>query len=117
LKAVPSNAHVVRQSLGIYLDNAGLSPERLFGLQVAVGEAVMNVIEHAYTLMEGDLHVYAHDNHEVVVEVSDQGEWRYGSPQDDRGRGFSIMKAFTDDMELTRTEEGSKIRLVMRKCA
>jgi anti-sigma regulatory factor (Ser/Thr protein kinase) len=117
LKAVPSNAHVVRQSLGIYLDNACLSPERLFGLQVAVGEAVMNVIEHAYTLMEGGLHVYAHDNHEVVVEISDQGEWRYGSPQDDRGRGFSIMKAFTDDMELTRTEEGSRIRLVMRKCA
>ena len=51
--AVPESARLVRAALERFADSAQLDADRRFAIEVAVGEAVTNAIEHAYGIADG----------------------------------------------------------------
>jgi anti-sigma regulatory factor (Ser/Thr protein kinase) len=115
LPAHPSSLFAIRRALRRLSRDAGLDEDRIFALQVAVGEALNNVIEHAYRESDGALRVRARrDGDAVVVEVSDSGRW--GSDRPDgaqRGRGILLMQGLADSVDIRKAPEGTTVRLVV----
>jgi PAS domain S-box-containing protein len=117
LPAIPSTLPLVRQSLQQLAGGVGLDQGRLAALQIAVGEAMNNVIEHAYGVTPGTVHVRAAETDgRLVVEVMDAGEWRR-ERRDGGGRGLRIMRALVDDVTVERTEAGTSVRLSITRAA
>lgn len=111
--AVPASARTLRQSLRRLAAGVGLDEHRSFGLLVAAGEAISNVIEHAYGLREGTIRLTGKrvDDH-LVVEISDNGRWR--APRSEgRGRGLELMRSIVDEVDVTADDSGTTVRLVM----
>lgn len=109
--AIPSALPLIRQAIEQLATASGLEPERIPMLQIAVGEAVNNAIEHAYGLTPGTVRVRARvDDTGLVTEVHDSGRWR--QPRLDRGgRGLRVMQALVDDVAIERTDGGTIVRL------
>lgn len=111
--AVPASARMLRQSLRRLAAGVGLDEQRSFGLLVAAGEAISNVIEHAYGLREGTVRLVGNridDN--LVVEISDKGTWR--APRSEgRGRGLALMRSIVDQADVTADGDGTTVRLVL----
>ncbi|HYK51962.1 MAG TPA: SpoIIE family protein phosphatase, partial [Candidatus Eremiobacteraceae bacterium] len=115
--AVPASARMLRQSLRRLAAGVGLDEQRSFGLLVASGEAISNVIEHAYGLREGTVRVVGSridDN--LVVEISDKGSWR--APRSEgRGRGLALMRSIVDQADVTADADGTTVRLILSLAA
>ncbi len=111
--ADPSCARVLRQSLRRFALGVGMDDTRTTDLLVSCGEAISNVIEHAYGIGEGPLMVHAvRNDEEVLISVSDHGNWR--PPRDDGGgRGLPLMRALTDRVEVEPNEKGTTVHLHM----
>jgi anti-anti-sigma factor len=111
---LPAEASVLaslRRSLRQWLGGLGATPEEIHDLVLACGEAATNVLEHAYGPADGLLEVEATGSGAVVsVVVRDHGQWR--SPREEgRGRGFLLMKALVDAVEVLPGPEGTEVRL------
>lgn len=118
LPAVPQSAAQVRAHLQIFAERVGLRGMRFFDLQLAVGEAVANAIEHAYNgPQEAIFSVHARaENGQILVDVLDQGRWREGTrtPRgqlSERGRGVGLMRSLCDQVRISRTIVGTRIQL------
>ena len=109
--AVPASARILRQSLRRLAAGVGLDDQRAFGLLVAAGEAISNVIEHAYGLREGLIHVTGKRvDDRLVVEISDRGKWR--APRSEgRGRGLALMRSIVDEADVEAGLSGTTVRL------
>ncbi len=117
LPAIPSTLPLIRQSLQQLSSGLGLEPGRATALQIAVGEAVNNVIEHAYGVTPGTVQVRARENNgRLVVEICDTGEWRRARA-DGGGRGLRIMRALVDDVSVETTGSGTIVRLSLALAA
>jgi anti-sigma regulatory factor (Ser/Thr protein kinase) len=82
-------------------------------MQVAVGEAANNVIEHAYGVLRGTLSIQARlVGGDIVVEVADRGTWRRGRI-DGGGRGLKIMRGLVDKVDIVSDAAGTTVRLVV----
>jgi serine/threonine-protein kinase RsbW len=81
---------------------------------LAVHEAAMNAIEHAYGPADAEFTVVAKRSGDgVVIEVGDRGSWR--EPRDrHRGRGHGIMSAVMDEVTIDTGPRGSTVRLRRR---
>ena len=113
VSADPASARVVRQALRRYALGVGLDETRTTELLVSCGEAISNVIEHAYGIGDGPLIVRAiRGNEGIVISVSDHGSWR--PPREDGGgRGLPLMRALADRVEVEPNERGTTVRLHM----
>ena len=91
LRKVPSDAEAlrgVRSALQSWLEAAGVQPEDAAMVQVAVGEACTNAIEHAYADRSGLFRVEASSTYDgLVCCVSDTGKWRTSSSAPAPSRG------------------------------
>lgn len=125
LPATPASARRARHIIARLTREAQIPEERSFDLQVAVGEAVNNAIEHAGALGSEYFVLRARRRaSSITVEISDQGMWLPKleppsgiDPLSDRGRGLTLMYALTDDVQLERTEDGTTVRLALRLAA
>jgi anti-sigma regulatory factor (Ser/Thr protein kinase) len=130
LRADPSSLLSVRRALRRIARAAGLDDDRAFALQVAVGEAITNVIEHAYgaaggiprlsARREGDVvRVRARrDGGTVVVEVMDRGRWRRDLPAiEQRSQGIRLMRGLADSVEIRTAPSGTTVRLAVSRAA
>lgn len=111
--AVPASARMLRQSLRRLAAGVGLDEQRSFGLLVAAGEAISNVIEHAYGLREGLIRLTGKRvDDRLVVEIRDDGNWR--APRSEgRGRGLALMRSIADEADITANGSGTTVTLVM----
>ncbi|HTX03677.1 MAG TPA: SpoIIE family protein phosphatase, partial [Candidatus Acidoferrales bacterium] len=110
LQAVPQAAAITRRLSTRFARAANLSMERTFVLNLAVGEAVANAVEHAYRGEEGRLSLrLSMDGGRIIGEVRDEGQWREGAPVPDRGRGLTILHAITSRIDLERTKKGTRL--------
>jgi len=109
--AVPESARLIRAALERFADSASLDADKRFALEVAVGEAVTNAIEHAYGIGDGHVFVHAAEADGVLtIEVRDDGSWR--APRDEgRGRGVPIMRALSTTFAIDSTERGTVVRM------
>ncbi|HKX19067.1 MAG TPA: anti-sigma factor antagonist [bacterium] len=115
LPAEPSSLRLVRQAVTQLSTGVGLDQRRSFDLNVAVGEAVNNVVEHAYGAATGTVHLRAFREDSVLrIEVEDTGRWRPDRPDNPGGRGFNLMRALTDGMHVVTGENGTIVRLTIR---
>ncbi len=116
LPSEPRSAVVVRQALRRLAADTGLDRERLTAIMVAVGEAVNNVIEHAYGAATGQLRVraYVDEGRTLRVEVADDGTWRRDRPFTGGGHGLRVMEALADAVEVESTSAGTTVRLAMK---
>lgn len=121
LDARPASLPAVRRSLEQWLTAAGMGEAERAAVQVAVGEACANAVEHAYPPeAPGRLWVTAcaDDDGGLTVTVTDAGRWRTPDRDPgDRGRGLLIMRQLTDEVAVeTRAEGGTTVRLRARLC-
>ena len=115
LPAEPSSLRLVRQAVAQLSAGVGLDQRRSFDLNVAVGEAVNNVVEHAYGAATGTVHLRAYREDSVLrIEVEDTGRWRPDRPDNPGGRGFNLMRALTDGVHVVTGENGTIVRLTVR---
>jgi len=115
LPAEPSSLRLVRQAVAQLSAGVGLDRRRAFDLNVAVGEAVNNVVEHAYGAASGTVKLRAYRDDSVLrVEVEDTGRWRPDRPDNPGGRGFNLMRALTDGVHVVTGEHGTIVRLTVR---
>lgn len=104
----------VRTGLGRWLEGVGADAEDVRDVQLAVGEAVINVIEHAYPDGPGPVLVEAsHDpSGRVYLTVSDQGRWLTPLAEPDlRGRGLRLIRACMDSVEIDSSASGTTLLL------
>ncbi len=115
LPAESSSLRLVRQAVQQLSGGIGLDERRAFDLNVAVGEAVNNVVEHAYGAASGTVHLRAYRDDSVLrVEIEDAGRWRPDRPDNPGGRGFNLMRALTDGVHIVTGEKGTVVRLTVR---
>jgi serine phosphatase RsbU (regulator of sigma subunit)/anti-sigma regulatory factor (Ser/Thr protein kinase) len=113
LTASPNNARVARHAVRAFLNaQADVPDERRSEIELAVGEAVANAIEHAYGRRRGAfrLHAQCRDGR-LVIEVTDQGRWREPRANGGRGRGLAIMRRVSDDLAVRSGDDGSAVAL------
>ena len=113
IRATPAAGRVVRQALRRFLAENDVAPELASNLEVALGEALNNAIEHAYGAIPGMVDVGGwREDAQLVVEVRDHGRWR-PERQEDRGHGLQIMRGLVDTVDLQATESGTTVRLTL----
>jgi PAS domain S-box-containing protein len=111
LPAVPESARLVRAALQRFAEAYALDDDQRFTLEVAVGEAVANTIEHAYGIGAGRFAVAARENgSDLEIEVQDQGQWR--APREEgRGRGMPIMEALAHSVRVDNSATGTTVHM------
>jgi anti-sigma regulatory factor (Ser/Thr protein kinase) len=110
--AAPVAARLVRQTVSRFARDSGLTEEQKFALNVAIGEAVNNVIEHAYLRTPGTFRVRVQRNAtKIVCSVEDEGLWRRAR-REGRGHGLSIIRSLMDGVEVNLSQGGTVVKMV-----
>jgi serine/threonine-protein kinase RsbW len=124
ISAVSSNGKRVRDLIEKFCQEAGLTPSETEGLQLAVSEAFNNAVEHGLEFNETETVVLVLESRptKVVIQIEDRGKgidfkkisWQ--GPKinlGERGRGFQIIHAFIDGIQVERLEPtGTRLTLV-----
>jgi phosphoserine phosphatase RsbU/P len=103
----------LRRAIQIWGEQAQLSTDLVSELTLASYEAMANVAEHAYEGGQaGPLSLRISRGDDLVtVTVSDQGRWRFPSVGGTGGRGLVLMEGLAKEVTVTRTEDGTTVRL------
>ena len=116
--ARPGQLATLRQQLQDWMDTYGVSEPDAVSVQIAVGEAASNVVEHAYPAeTEGDLElsVSISSAGDLSAQVTDHGRWRQPVAENRlRGRGLPLMRACMESMELIKAGDGTAVRMRRR---
>ncbi|HZG92190.1 MAG TPA: SpoIIE family protein phosphatase, partial [Pseudonocardia sp.] len=117
LPADPRQLGVLRRAVARWCAEQGTGEDALTDLQLALGEAATNAIEHAY--LHGDAaHVQVDLERtatgELDVRVGDAGRWR-PPPADPgfRGRGLALIRDLATDVVVEPGPEGTTVRFRM----
>lgn len=110
--AVPEALSEMRRDVRAWAALAGVSTDLLCDVQLALGEAAANAVDHAYP--DGPGHFdYLLDRAaggDVRVVVRDHGRWR-PEPADKghRGRGIEIIRELAEDVVFERGPNGTAV--------
>jgi anti-anti-sigma factor len=115
LAADPAQLARVRREAAVWSIRSGLDPDTAQDLELALGEAVANSVEHAYrdTDRPGRVQVTLDRDAagSLTVTVADGGNWH--PPAADpgfRGRGLQIINTLAADVELHHGSSGTVLR-------
>ncbi|MGY1711969.1 SpoIIE family protein phosphatase [Geodermatophilus sp. SYSU D00758] len=115
LPADPARLAGVRRAVAAWAADAAVGQFAADDLQLAVGEAVANAVEHAYRDTGGigrvDVELVADRDGGVRVTVRDGGSW-LPAPADPgfRGRGLQMIRALAVDVDVDRRPAGTVLR-------
>jgi anti-anti-sigma factor len=115
LPADPTQLGRLRRAVEAWATDAALPVDAAEDLQLAVGEAAANAVEHAYraagTAGQVRLELTAERGGGVGATVTDAGSWR-PPPADPgfRGRGLQIIEALATDVDLDHRPNGTALR-------
>ena len=109
--AVATALVVVRTALRRWLATLGVSNEEEFNVMLGVGEAMANVVSHAYGPSGGSMDVdLISTSDAIVATVRDDGRWRLPRGTN-RGRGLTIMEKCADEVSVDTNDTGTEVRL------
>jgi anti-sigma regulatory factor (Ser/Thr protein kinase)/anti-anti-sigma regulatory factor len=115
LAADPARLGPLRRSVAAWADEAGLDENVLDDLQLALGEAATNAVEHAYGTTpppgsEIGVRLRTRGDGGVAVRVRDQGAWRE-APADPghRGRGLVLIRALATEVVVDGGPRGTAV--------
>lgn len=114
-----------RQTLSGYLADVGADADERADVVLALDEACVNVIRHAFPPgVDGSLRVRVElDGQTVTLEVEDDGrgfdvgavDLREAGPDDVSGRGLRIIRALMTSVRLQSPTESGGTRLCMKR--
>jgi anti-sigma regulatory factor (Ser/Thr protein kinase) len=106
---------LMRRMLGRWLSEAGATRADVDDMTLAAAEACANAIEHAYGLAPGvvQIRAWSADGSAIKIAIRDFGHWRAPRGRN-RGRGLGLMQGLTDDVDVTRGDEGTTVELTRR---
>lgn len=114
LAADPAALAQLRRRLGRFASANAATATEEFEVVLAVSEAAMNAIEHAYGPGDAEFTLEASvDDGVLSARIRDTGQWR-DRRDGDRGRGLSIIKALMDGVEVRREAAGTTISMHRR---
>ena len=119
------NEGFARVSVASFLTQLNPTVEEVADVKTAVSEAVTNAIIHGYEQRVETVRIHCSiENQLFTVEISDRGKGIANvekamepmfttKPEDDRsGRGFSLMEAFMDSVEVeSKVGEGTSVKM------
>jgi anti-sigma regulatory factor (Ser/Thr protein kinase) len=106
-----SEVRVMRATVGTWLAERGVEDDDIFAVTVAVGEAVVNALQHAYPDTEGTVDVAVELDRDVVrATVSDHGFWPEQDAVTDDQRGLRLMRGLAE-VEVVRGRGGTTISI------
>jgi anti-sigma regulatory factor (Ser/Thr protein kinase) len=120
--AVDHELSNARRRIVAFAEICGMGGAELFELQVAVGEALANALQHGSPRGEDDditVRFFCYRD-EVAVEIGDQGEGMDAAPicapgpTQPQGRGIHFMRTLADDMLFACGAAGTRVLLVKR---
>ena len=113
-RAAPSELAGLREALREWLVERGAGDDVGRGVVLAVSEAATNAVEHAYGCDgAGIVTVMARlVGDRLDITVRDEGRWREGGSDADRGRGLAIMRAIVDEVTIERDDAGTVVRML-----
>ena len=116
--ADPTRLAPLRRTVDAWCHACGLGPDAHSDLQLTVGEAVTNAIEHAYLTgpVPGwsavvDVTLALRADGAVAVEVTDHGAWKQ-PPIDPgyRGRGIALIRELAEEVSVEPSSDGTVVR-------
>lgn len=117
--ALPERASSLRHALGAFLTVLDVTDEVAADILTAVGETVINVIEHAYDdsglSSTGAVEVVAFppSAQTLRVDVCDYGTFIYRrAPRPDRGFGLRIVRAIARDVTVNASALGTQVSMI-----
>jgi hypothetical protein len=115
--ATAERARPLRHALGAFLAAVDVERSNVDDVLTAVGEAVANVVEHAYRYQtisdfEMELLARADDGNGLSVDVVDRGRFLERPPLPDRGFGLMIVRAIATQVSIDKNELGTRVRMV-----
>jgi anti-sigma regulatory factor (Ser/Thr protein kinase) len=114
---VPAEPNVLaslRHTLRRWLREADASPEEIYEILVACGEACANAIEHPHGARTGYLEIEAaYAEGAIDIRVRDSGTWRE-SPPPDGGFGLKLIGELMDSVEVDREPDGTVVKMRRR---
>jgi anti-anti-sigma factor len=114
LPAEPQVVATLRRAVKQWATLSGANDEEADDLVFAAGEAVTNVIEHAYTSTGGEVEVEAGARQgQAQIVVRDRGRWR-PPRRDEGGRGLLLMQRLVDKVDVVSGPGGTEVRLFRR---
>lgn len=119
-RADPTELRSIRRSVERWAQENAVSGDALIDLQLALGEAVSNGVEHAYRgttvddpTVDVDLEIRtvpAGSAPVVVVRVADHGRWQpIPVLSGYRGRGLAMIQMLAEDMRVSRSRAGTQV--------
>jgi anti-sigma regulatory factor (Ser/Thr protein kinase) len=116
-EASPERARPLRHALGAFLAAVDVDEPYLDDVLTAVGEALANVVEHAYcqhsvSTAEMELLVQADDASGLCIDVVDRGRFLERTPRPHRGFGLRIVRAIASEVSIDAGEFGTRVRMV-----
>ncbi|MGH2866614.1 MAG: ATP-binding protein [Solirubrobacteraceae bacterium] len=121
LRARPSELKHARERVAEVGDQFGLAAKHCYEFVFAVNEAVTNAIRHGRADGQGTIGLRLDaDGDELICTVCDSGPFVTPTePADpefaESGRGFDLMSALVDELELSVEAEATVVRLRKRR--
>ena len=107
---------MLRRTVDRWMSAAALPDEQSYDLQLGLGEAAANAVEHAYRGAEPgevDCRVDRAESGDVHVEVRDEGTWQPPGDPGYRGRGLQVIRAVGSDVAVDHAGPGTRVRFTV----
>ncbi|GAA4674917.1 hypothetical protein GCM10023215_03350 [Pseudonocardia yuanmonensis] len=107
-----TSLRAMRRAAAAWLVEAGVPPETADDVQLTLGEAAANAVEHAYPEGGGDFtwSLARAGDGAVEVTVTDRGRWR-PVPADSgyRGHGLRVLRELGEELGIERGADGTRV--------
>ncbi len=122
VRSESANLSLIRNHVKVIGEVCALSERQIFDLQVAIGEAAANAIEHGSpggTENHVRIQVVC-DGNALVIKVKDEGKFKRRMPDPGmdhnsfRGRGIPLMLALMDRVTIDEAKDGTSVVLTKR---
>ena len=116
--ARPQRAKTLRHALGAFLTALDVNAEIAVDVLTAVGEALANVIEHAYDAgrpFPGEIELVARAGDPpgtLCIDVFDRGRFIQPRARPGRGFGLRIVRAIARDVSIDASDIGTHVRML-----
>lgn len=120
ISAKAENLSKVRHFVKDFASRCGFSAPEMYDIELAVGEAISNSVEHGSPRGEKSLIAIkcACDGDHLVVQIADEGVFRREMPAQEpepeanyRGRGIFLMLALMDKVSIDESKRGTTVFL------
>jgi len=111
LPATRYNAQRLRLAARRFMAGSPFEEDRAFDAVLAIGEAVNNAVEHAYSGPDGFVQlVLKRESDRVIAEVRDAGTWQ-DREHYDRVHGLEIIEKLVDKVDIGTGASGTSVRM------